>query len=186
MAWTTPGTATAGEVLTAAFWNTQVRDNTSDLRSYQNRFATSRRTSGSVTMNSTNWANVDTALDLTLGAQVGDVIEVILSAFSGNEAVAFGLDAVTVVSGSPVTSFATNSAVVPATHEGIQAWGGVFSAYNNHGGSAFLTLASGDISGGNVVIRLRYRTQLATNKTLFALTTLPLVFAAKNLGPVTT
>lgn len=27
MPWTTPGTATAGEVLTAAFWNTQVRDN---------------------------------------------------------------------------------------------------------------------------------------------------------------
>jgi len=26
MAWTTPGTATAGDVLTAAFWNTQVRD----------------------------------------------------------------------------------------------------------------------------------------------------------------
>ena len=27
MAWTTPGTATAGSVLTASFWNTQVRDN---------------------------------------------------------------------------------------------------------------------------------------------------------------
>ena len=27
MAWTTPGTATAGEVLTAAFWNANVRDN---------------------------------------------------------------------------------------------------------------------------------------------------------------
>ena len=27
MAWTTPGTATAGNVLTAAFWNEQVRDN---------------------------------------------------------------------------------------------------------------------------------------------------------------
>jgi hypothetical protein len=27
MAWTTPGTATAGEVLTASFWNAQVRDN---------------------------------------------------------------------------------------------------------------------------------------------------------------
>jgi hypothetical protein len=26
MPWTTPGTATAGEVLTASFWNTQVRD----------------------------------------------------------------------------------------------------------------------------------------------------------------
>jgi len=31
MAWTTPGTATAGEVLTAAFWNTQVRDNMVEL-----------------------------------------------------------------------------------------------------------------------------------------------------------
>lgn len=28
MAWTTPGTATAGDVLTASFWNTNVRDNT--------------------------------------------------------------------------------------------------------------------------------------------------------------
>ena len=32
MAWTTPGTATAGEVLTAAFWNTNVRDNSNMLR----------------------------------------------------------------------------------------------------------------------------------------------------------
>ena len=31
MAWTTPGTATAGSVLTAAFWNTQVRDNLAEL-----------------------------------------------------------------------------------------------------------------------------------------------------------
>jgi len=35
MAWTTPGTATAGEVLTAAFWNTQVRDNLNDIRMAQ-------------------------------------------------------------------------------------------------------------------------------------------------------
>jgi len=31
MAFTTPGTAVAGEVLTAAFWNTQVRDNINSL-----------------------------------------------------------------------------------------------------------------------------------------------------------
>ena len=31
MAWTTPGTAVAGDVLTAAFWNTQVRDNLIEL-----------------------------------------------------------------------------------------------------------------------------------------------------------
>jgi hypothetical protein len=33
MAFTTPGTATAGEVLTAAFWNTNVRDNSNFLYS---------------------------------------------------------------------------------------------------------------------------------------------------------
>lgn len=31
MPWTTPGTATAGEVLPASFWNTQVRDNSLHL-----------------------------------------------------------------------------------------------------------------------------------------------------------
>jgi hypothetical protein len=35
MAFTTPGTAVAGEVLTAAFWNTNVRDNTNALRAVQ-------------------------------------------------------------------------------------------------------------------------------------------------------
>ena len=33
MAWTTPGTATAGEVLTAAFWNANVRDNSNEFAS---------------------------------------------------------------------------------------------------------------------------------------------------------
>lgn len=31
MAWTTPGTAVAGDVLTAAYWNTQVRDNLNSI-----------------------------------------------------------------------------------------------------------------------------------------------------------
>jgi hypothetical protein len=35
MAWTTPGTAVAGEVLTAAFWNEQVRDNALAIRQAQ-------------------------------------------------------------------------------------------------------------------------------------------------------
>jgi hypothetical protein len=36
MAFTTPGTAVAGEVLTAAFWNEQVRDNLNVLRAFTN------------------------------------------------------------------------------------------------------------------------------------------------------
>jgi hypothetical protein len=38
MAWTTPGTATAGEVLTAAFWNTNVRDNSLELAPFFSGF----------------------------------------------------------------------------------------------------------------------------------------------------
>ena len=45
MAWTTPGTATAGEVLTAAFWNEQVRDNTDALYQSIRRLAYVTRTS---------------------------------------------------------------------------------------------------------------------------------------------
>ena len=34
MPWTTPGTATAGSVLTASFWNEQVRDNMVELNAF--------------------------------------------------------------------------------------------------------------------------------------------------------
>ena len=51
MAWTTPGTATAGEVLTAAFWNANVRDNLNELAPL---FAAA--TSWTPTMSNT-WAN---------------------------------------------------------------------------------------------------------------------------------
>ena len=44
MAWTTPGTATAGDVLTAAFWNTNVRDNSNALYGAVRRLAYIERT----------------------------------------------------------------------------------------------------------------------------------------------
>jgi hypothetical protein len=186
MAWTTPETAVAGEVLTAAFLNTNVRDNTADLRSYQNRFATARRTAGNLTLNSTNWADVSTSLDLTLAASSGDVIEVICSGLWNADAVQGDLDAVTVVSGSPVTSFATASAVTAGTGDGVGAWLGSVSVQAQISGSVFLTLASGDVSSGNVLIRMRYRTTTAANKILIATTSIPFIVAARNLGPVTT
>ena len=45
MAWTTPGTATAGDVLTASFWNLNVRDNTNELYGSMRRLAYQTRTS---------------------------------------------------------------------------------------------------------------------------------------------
>jgi hypothetical protein len=49
MAWTTPGTATAGEVLTAAFWNTNVRDNSNALSRGVIAVATRTTSQGSIT-----------------------------------------------------------------------------------------------------------------------------------------
>ena len=49
MAFTTPGTAVAGEVLTAAFWNEQVRDNLANLRALANVQSTTITTTKSVT-----------------------------------------------------------------------------------------------------------------------------------------
>lgn len=57
MAWTTPGTAVAGDVLTAAFWNSNVRDNLAVLRAISNvQSATS--TDASYTQASTTYSDV--------------------------------------------------------------------------------------------------------------------------------
>ena len=58
MAFTTPGTAVAGDVLTASFWNSNVRDNINDLRTTDanvqqvtktDTFSTSSTTFGDIT-----------------------------------------------------------------------------------------------------------------------------------------
>ena len=188
MAWTTPGTATAGEVLTAAFWNSNVRDNTADLRSYQNRYARAKRASTSLTINSTTWANVDTALDLTLNASAGDVIEYCVSGIVGTAAVVNGFDVVTVVSGSPVNSFGLDAAA-PTTYAALNsasAWYCQTGVEVTISGSIFRTLAAGDISAGTVTLRLRYVSSAAVNRTLFAVAPAALEVWARNHGPVTT
>lgn len=55
MPWTTPGTATAGDVLTAAFWNTQVRDNMIELAPFSAAWTSYTPTFSGVTVgNGTN------------------------------------------------------------------------------------------------------------------------------------
>jgi hypothetical protein len=57
MAWTTPATATAGSTaLTAAFWNTQVRDNTNELYGSIRRLGFQTRTTD-YTINTTSVAS---------------------------------------------------------------------------------------------------------------------------------
>ena len=181
MAWNSfpAGLFTAGAILTAAEMNTYMRDNLTQLRG---DFDISRGTTN-VVLNSTVWANVSGPADLALTAATGDVVEVSFSALWQNEAVDGFLDAVSIVAGSPVNSFAQDGAPVN-TSQGIMAWRGVSGQQIAIGGNFFRVLTAGDISGGLVTIRLRYRTGTATNKTLLGSTDYQQVFAARNYGPV--
>lgn len=143
-----------------------------------------RRTSGNITLNSANWANVDTGLDLTLSnVSTGDQLVAGLTAFSSNEAVTAYLDAVTLVSSTPTNSFGKAGAVetTPGV-TGVQSWLLINGVYTSVGAPALYTVVSGDIVSGGVTVRLRYATATASNKTLYASTNNPFEWFVMNLG----
>ena len=182
MPWTTPETFTAGQTLTAASMNV-ISENTRVLRG--TRYGIARRSSSSITINGTGWANVDTGLDITINADAGDVIEATFFALVDNGATDIYIDAVTVVSGSPVNSFGAGGSINAAGY-GVLGWGAVGSTFTFTGCSSTYTLAAGDVSSSQVVIRLRARTQTATNRSLVCDANRVIQFYAKNLGPVVT
>lgn len=143
-----------------------------------------KRTAGDQSLNSTTWANVDTALDLVLPAVVGDEIEYGINGLSGAQAVFIDFDVVSIVAASPVNSFATDGAAVAAPGAVILGWQGPSGAAAHMAGSVLYTVVAGDISGGNVTLRLRYATNAAVNKTVYGSAASPLRVWAKNLGPV--
>lgn len=148
-------------------------------------FKFTRRTAGDVTTSVTTWANVDTGMDLVLEAQVGDVIEASVSGLWNNDARAGYLDVATVVSGSPVNSFANAGAATSSPpFNGMCAWRGDTSLYTPIGGPAHYTIVAGDLSSGQVTLRLRMASGAAAAKTIFAGTSFALEFSVSNLGPV--
>jgi hypothetical protein len=187
MAYVTPGTVAAGDVATAAAWNVVVA-NEVDLRSYQNRYARFKRTAGDLSLNSTVWSDlptISTSGDLTINATTGDVVVVAACGLWSTENVDANLDVVTIVAGSVVNSFGADG--TPSnSHSGIRSWSALGPAYWTIGGNFYRTLVSGDISSGTVTLRVRYRTGIASNKTLFGSTNNPFEYFAQNLGPVTT
>lgn len=142
--------------------------------------ATARRTAGNLTLNSSTWANVDTGMDLVIAAADGDWIEVGSSGVWGNQAVFTVLDVVSMVAGSPVSSWGVGGAI-DATGTGIRGWSDSGTDFEPFSGSVVHQITSADISGGNVTLRLRYRQGVAGNKTLFATATNILQFWAHNL-----
>lgn len=182
MAWTTVPTFTSGQILTAA----QMNGLGNDLTVLRGDYAAAKRTAGNITLNSNNaWADVNTGLDLTLAAAAGDVIEYSVNAYLANQAVDVFFDVVTVVSGSPVNSFARDAAPAnPPTSLGFSGWLCVTGLFQQVTGSVFRTLAAGDISSNSCLLRLRYSGNAAVNRTLYADTALSLYVWARNHGPV--
>lgn len=141
-------------------------------------FAKAKRTSGNVTLNSTTVANFDTGLDLTLnGVQAGDELEVGISALWNNENVTAYLDVATIVSGSPVNY--VGDGLVAATNDGLMFCYTTGAVFKGIGGCDFYTLQAGDISGGSVLLRLRFRTGSAANKIMNASTQDPFKWYAR-------
>jgi threonine/homoserine efflux transporter RhtA len=78
MAWTTPGTATAGEVLTAAFWNEQVRDNLIELAPFSAEWQSYTPTFTNFTLGN----GTVTARYLKVGKNVAVQVSVVLGSTS--------------------------------------------------------------------------------------------------------
>lgn len=146
-------------------------------------FKVARRTAGNVAVTSTTWVAVDTALDITLNAQVGDVLEAVVSSLWSNDAFQARLEAVTWVSGAAVNTF--SGSTYSTTSTGVPGWFGTSGVYSAISGSAFLTVQAGDIVNGLVTVRLLAHAEGTTPaKSLTATATDPLTFAVKNLGPM--
>ena len=123
--------------------------------------AKAKRTAGNVTLNSTTFVNIDTATDLVIAAAAGDVLEVTMAvrASTAGSNIYCVLDFHTIVSSAPVNSIAADAAA-GTTNVGFPAWStGVVraagSGYTHFVGTKQYTVQAGDISGGNVTLRLR-------------------------------
>lgn len=145
-----------------------------------------RRTAGDLTLNSNGvWADlptIGTTWDVTLAAQVGDVIEAYLSGVADSAVTNSFFDVHTIVATVATTAFGSGVAV-SNTNKGNMGWYTAVSAVAVLTGVCRYTLQAGDISAGLVTVRLRYQNSSATTKNLHATADYPLQFGAKNLGP---
>ena len=142
------------------------------------------RNLSTLTLNSTSWANMPTIASLTIPAAVGDVLEALVETNVDTAASAVFLDAVTEVGGTPTNSFGTGGAALTSTTgDGVRGWVLPVNVSDRISGSAFYTVQSGDISGGNVTVRFRYKTSIATARSIYGDSTAGSFFSVKNLGP---
>lgn len=138
-----------------------------------------RYVAGNITLNNTSWTDVSGPSDLVVAASAGDLLLVGLSCRWAAEAVSACLDMATIVSASPVNYVSGGGG---ASDDGVSGWFGYASLGDSAGAPVHYAVQAGDISGGNVTLRLRYRTTTAANKTLYGSSVFPLQYSVINMG----
>lgn len=140
-------------------------------------------TAGDLTVtNNQVWSDLGVT-DITLSATAGDIIEVgVAFGVFNTTAQSMSFDCATVVSGSVVNQI-SNGAAPSNTHFGVAGWRAVASTQNPVSGSVMYQLQSGDVSGGNVVLRMRVIMEGSIDRQVNATADRPFHWWAKNLGP---
>ena len=143
------------------------------------------RTAGDITLNQTAVTAVNTALDLTIAASAGDLVEVGISGLHNTGAPIVCYEIYTLPSGTPVNPFGAGIAASLADNkQGIAGWEIQNSGYEQLTGGISKVLAAGDVSGGTTTLRLYYAKVNTTARTLFANADIPLKIWVKNFGQV--
>ena len=135
-------------------------------------------TSGNITVNSSSF---QVGTDLTVPAAAGHIIEITMEMLCSDSGADLQFDAATRVSAADVNFFSTgtNTSRFPG---GLGNWYVQTGRFESPRGTARLTLVGGDVSGGNVTVRL-YGQVPAGSRVIFANSTYPLRVWLTNYGP---
>lgn len=149
----------------------------------QGQFVRTINTAGDLTINNTSWTDI-TNNDLIVPANVGDLIEVGMSAILESAAVNVYFDFSVRVDGAH-DYYASGQAVAATTENGIPglfALTGVRAAV--HGSVTFVTtdVTDGD-PFGSITLRPRFKSSAATDRTLNRNADTRFITWARNLGP---
>lgn len=134
-------------------------------------------TAGDISLTSTSVAVLSGPGDCVVAASSGDVLLVGISARTENTTGnSIALDVATIVSASPVNYLSSRTGTPLTTS--VPRWFIPASTNGAVGGVTRYVVQSGDISGGNVTLRMYYR--VSGNRTLAASSTVPLEFWVQN------
>ncbi len=137
-------------------------------------------TAGNITNSGTTPTAVSGPTDLVVAAAAGDLLVVGISALVNNTTnVSIGFDFATIVSAAPV-NYLSSATGTPITI-GVLQWFCFLSVAAKVGGSYPYVVQAGDLSGGNVTLRLYARVS-SGSRVLDATATSPLVTWTANLG----